>query len=196
MEAKFIDTDSMPHIVPAEINVDFFAAILGGDPRLAHQVVYFAPENSFYLYTYADDAFHPTTEAKLQALVSNYLIRCSQEMGTGVHFENLVTTFRDRKTLEKIVARAKALLMADQAFFTGADGRKRIVKGELVDPQAEPSYRLFVEKALVRCPDAKITVSDAFARYHTFCRQYGMNPLTRAEFKSLVADCDSRRIRT
>jgi hypothetical protein len=40
----------------------------------------------------------------------------------------------------------------------------------------------------VREPEGKVTVADAFHRNYEFCKSQGQQPLTRQEFKHLVAE--------
>src|SRR5438093_11373494 len=48
LEGTWTDADGLKHFIPAYLNEDFFAAILGGDKRSGHRVVYFPAENTFY----------------------------------------------------------------------------------------------------------------------------------------------------
>lgn len=188
MEATVPDVDGVARFIPAYLNEDFMAAMLGGDKRLGHQVVWCHQEETFYFYDCRVDAFCPTTEEKLKLLLSNYLIRCSQECGALVDITNLVVKFRQDDVLTKIVTKAKAVLEADSDFFSGKDGKRRMVNGKVIDPNEEPTYMVFVKRGIVRQPEAKLTVADAFHRYYKFCKDSGNQPLTKAEFKSLVAE--------
>ncbi len=188
MEATWTDSDGLKRFIPAYLNEDFFAAILGGDKELGHQVIWFPPEEAWYFYDYRVDAFCQTTEEKLKLLLSNYLIRCSQECGSLVDITNLVVKFRQDDVLQRIVDKAKAALEADRLFFRGTDGQRRFIDGKFIEPNEEPSYRQFVKKAVVRAHDATVTLQDAFHRYYQFCRDQQMQPLTRQEFKGLIAE--------
>jgi hypothetical protein len=134
------------------------------------------------------DAFCPTTEEKLKLLVSNFLIRCSQECNPLADITNLVVRIRQDESLERIVEKAKAVLEADRLFFEGKDGTRRFIDGKFIEPNEEPSYQLFVKRAIVKEPAGKVTVADAFHRYYEFCKSQGQQPLTRQEFKHLVAE--------
>lgn len=101
---------------------------------------------------------------------------------------NLVVRFRQEDTLQSVVNKAKAVLEADRLFFQGKDGYRRYVDGRYIGPDDEPSYQLFVKKSIVREPEGKVTVADAFHRYYEFCKSQGQQPLTRQEFKHLVAE--------
>src|SRR5438067_9483656 len=81
LEGTWTDADGLKRFIPAYLNEDFFAAILGGNTELGHQVVWCIQEETFYFFDYRVDAFCPTTEEKLKLLLSNYLVRGSQECG-------------------------------------------------------------------------------------------------------------------
>ena len=129
-----------------------------------------------------------TTLDKLKLLLSNYLVRCSQDCGWLVDITNLVVKFRQDGVLQRIVDKAKAVLEADRLFFQGKDGQRRYIDGKYIEPNEEPSYRVFVKKAIVREPKATVSLQDAFHRYFEFCRDHQMQPLTRQEFKGMVAE--------
>jgi hypothetical protein len=188
LETKYQDEELLVRTIPVMLNEDFFASSLGGDRRLGHHVVYYRPENTFYFYDYREDAYCPTTEAKLQMLVSNYLVRCAQDMGSLVDISNLMVEFRKTRILQSIVDKAKALLAADDQFFSKNTGNKRIIRGEIVDPNQEPLPKIFVFQALALHPDAAVTVTDCFQQYRQFCRSKGLNALERSEFKTIVAE--------
>jgi len=40
-----------------QLSADFFAAVLRGDKRLGHQVVWYAPEDTFYFHDFRVEAF-------------------------------------------------------------------------------------------------------------------------------------------
>ena len=188
MEGIWTDADGLKRFIPVSLNEDFFAAVLGGDKNLGHQVVWYSSEETFYFFDYRVDAFCPTTEEKLKLVLSNYLIRCSQDCGCLVDITNLVVKFRQDDVLQRIVSKARALLEADRSFFYGQDGQRRFIDGKYIEPNEESSYRLFVKRSIVREPEGKVTLQEAFHRYFEFCRDRQMQPLTRQEFKGLVAE--------
>ena len=53
-----------PQIICASINIDFFAAILGGRKDLSHQVIYYEPEMAWY-FKDSDAIFKQTTVERL-----------------------------------------------------------------------------------------------------------------------------------
>src|SRR5258705_8080117 len=48
LEMRQSTCDGFNLITPVSINTDFFAAMLGGDSKLGHSVIYFEPEMQFY----------------------------------------------------------------------------------------------------------------------------------------------------
>lgn len=188
MEGTWIDADGLKRFIPVHLNEDFFAGALGGDKSIGHQVIWFPPEETWYFFDYRVEAFCPTTEEKLKLLLSNYLVRCSQECGWSVDITNLVVKFRQDDVLQRIVDKAKAMLEADRLFFQRKDSQRRFIDGKYIEPNSEPSYRVFVKKSIVREPKATVSLQDAFHRYFEFCRDHQMQPLTRQEFKGLVAE--------
>ncbi len=188
MEATLLDPDGFGRFIPAYLNDDFFAAILGGDPRLGHRVIYFAPEERFYFFDWRVAAFCPTSEEKLKLLVSNYLLRCSQECAHCVDITSLVIRFRKDEVLNRVVTKAKALLEADAAFFSGKSGKHRMVNGKIINPLDASPHEIFVKNAIVQAPNGALTVTECYHQFYLFCRESGMIPPPRAEFQSLVVE--------
>ena len=173
--------------IPESVNDLAFASIVGGDRSLGHQVVYYPAEAQWYFQDVRfDSAFVPTSEEKLGILLSHYFIECSQ------HCHPLsakaVLKLRTPQTIKSVITTAKAMLEADGQFFSGKNGHRRYVDGRYIEANALPSYQLFVKRAIVRQPEGKVTVQDAFHRYYQFCKDNAMQPLTRSEFKDLVAE--------
>ena len=188
LEGTWVDGDGLKRWVPAYLNDDFFSAILGGDARLGHRVVYYPPEDTWYFYDYRVDAYRPTTEAKLKLLLSNYLIRCSQEMGCLVDVTNLVVKFRQDDVLQRIISKAKALLEADRLFFEGAEGHKRMVDGRIINPGDPPAHEQFIKRVIVQEASGTITLTDCYHKFLRYCREIGKIPPTRVEFQSVLVD--------
>jgi len=188
MVGSWTDPFQQTHVIPAHLNTDFFAGVLGGDPRLGHQVVYHSQEARWYYYDPMVDAFVPTTEAKLELLLSNQLIQCSQSCGRLVDVRPLVVTFREPKSLQVVIERGKAMLQADSLFFKGEEGKRRFVDGRFIEPTEDDSYRQFVKQAVVADSRASLVVADAFDQYRVFCSKNQLPALQRPEFKALVAE--------
>ena len=191
LEGRYEEEHGDTRYVPTAMNEDAWAAALGGRADLRLQLVYFPPEAQFYFYDYraaAGGAFCPTSAEKVGLLLSNYLMRCAQACPCSVDLENLVVKFRQPAALRSVVEKAKVILATCDTFFSGEKGARRLVKDKLIEPNAEPSYIQFVKKVIVRQPESKLTVADAFSRYHQFCEDSGEKALTRAEFKALVTE--------
>lgn len=105
-----------------------------------------------------------------------------------VDIKNLVVSFRKEDVLSSVILKAKAVLEAERFYFKGKDGHRCFIDGKYIDATEEPSYQQFVKKAIIREPEARLTVGDAFHRYYQFCKDNAMKLLTRAEFKALVAE--------
>ena len=76
LEHAYLDSDGWDRVSVVGMNDDFFAALLGGDRKLDHQVVFYVPEQQWYFYDCRFGCFVPTTEEKLMILLSQYLIHC------------------------------------------------------------------------------------------------------------------------
>ena len=81
LEMRKTSCDGFPYIPPASINVDFFAAMLGGDAALGHSVVYVEGEMEFYYLEPVLNIYKPTTPEKLQNYYRAMMLRCAQELG-------------------------------------------------------------------------------------------------------------------
>lgn len=184
----WIDSYQQTHTIPAHLNTDFFACLLSGSPQLGHTVVYFQQEARFFYYEPLHDAYCATTEAKLELLLSNELIRCSQACSRLTDIRPLVETFRNPTVLNSVIQRAKAMLQADTGFFQGKDGHRRYVDGKYLEPTDELSYRLFVKETITPDSCASVTLPEAFSRYVVFCARNHLSALQRTEFRALVAD--------
>jgi hypothetical protein len=188
LQRTFDDADGLTRFVPEQLNIDFFAAALAGDKALGHRVIFYLPEEIFYFFEPRLLCYCPTSEDKLVALLSSYLVRCAQDAGCLVNIQPLFSDFRKMEVLNAIVRRARALLAADLSFFKGEHGHRRLFNGKLIEPLAVPSYELFIKQTVTRKPHNAFTVSDAFSRYYQFCQALGVETLTRAEFKGFATE--------
>jgi hypothetical protein len=180
-----VDQDGLTHVTPAYLNDDFFCALI----RVHLQTVYFEPEQCWYYFDPVPDAYCPTSPAKLQLLLSNYLIRCAEDCGPLVDVTNLVVNFRKAEVLEGVIRKARAMNQCDDQFFMGEKGNRRLTNGRIIEPTDKPSYELFVERHLKREDCSALTVTETFARYYSFCKKHNIPPLTRADFKSMMIEC-------
>ena len=80
------------------------------------------------------------------------------------------------------------MLETERMFFEGKHGKRRNIDGRLIDPHETPGYVQFVKSSIVKVPDARLTIQDAFHSYWLYCKSQKQKPLTRQEFKHLVAE--------
>ena len=184
LELVTTDVYQFSNTSPISLNHDFFAAILGGDRKFGHHVVYYLPELQFYYFDPLEQAFKVTTPEKLQSLLRSWLIRCAEGLPKDVHILNLFQEFRSDSTMKVIVQRAKSILAADESFFSPESKHVRKEGPELPERLA----RVMVESMLERKEGAILTVTNA---YNLFCRlseQRNLNPIARTPFKELMVD--------
>ena len=62
-------SDGLKKINPLAPNLDFLAAILGGDTKMGHKVIYLEGEMQWYFLDQPNNIFKPTTAEKLANLL-------------------------------------------------------------------------------------------------------------------------------
>lgn len=154
---------------PYALNEDFFAAILGGQRELGHQVVYYEPEQLFYFRDSRDGLFHVTSEAKLKILLSQWLIHCATEMNGRVRADALFIMLRSDAVLKGIISRAKALLAADESFFNASSPNHRAEGPEKIQQIA----KLFVSEELEMDSDRAITAKECHEIFDQYLDEVG-----------------------
>lgn len=182
IEAK--QTHGMDYkIQPLAMNDDFFAAILGGDEKLGHKVVYLPGEMMFYFYDPKDKLFKPTTEEKLGNLLRGYLMKCAEELPDTVHKLGLFLQFRSEQQTKAIVNRAKSILAADHTFFeNAANQRNDAAKNALA------LIRAFVAEHLKPGENKAVTLTLCFNKYQEFCLVKEHPALPRKQFRPLIVN--------
>lgn len=152
------------------INVEFFAALLGGDSRLGHRVIYYPPEGRFY-YKDVDGIFHITTEGRLASLLAALLLRCAGEMPLTVDRRQLFVEFRDEQRLIEVVRKAHSTLSVAESFFGVDSVNSRVAGPESIDQTA----RSFVGSSVEVAEGAvRLTVGELFAAFLEYCRLNGV----------------------
>jgi len=174
--------DGINHITPIAPNIDFMAAILGGDRKLGHHIVYIETEMAFYYYDNRDQMYKATSSEKLGNQMRAYLIRCAEELGANVDKCNLFLDFRSEKTIRSIIHRAKSILAADGSYFSVESKHQRQQGPELYERVA----RAFVEQALERIPGETLLLTDAYLYFCEYLRKKNMPPVNRRVFKDLI----------
>jgi hypothetical protein len=106
------------------LNSDWWAAFLGGDHRLGHDVIYFVPESRFYFLDVVLGCYVPTSEGKVLLWASQSLQSRAWGQEASVATTILVN-FRTKKVMDEIISKAKAVLAAESGFFNGPDARPR-----------------------------------------------------------------------
>jgi hypothetical protein len=175
--------DGLKRINPLSPNLDFLGAILGGDERLGHKVIYLEGECQFYYLDQPGGIFKPTSDQKLGNLLRAYLIRCAEELPDSVHKLNLFLEFRSDKTIRAVIQRAKSILAADHTFF-GVDSKHQRQKGPEIH---ERLAKVFVEQVLEREPGEVLTLTNAHLVFTEYLRQKSMVPVKRSMFKGMFA---------
>jgi len=174
--------DGFNRINPIDLNIDFFASILGGDKRLGHSVVYFEPEMQWF-FKDSDTIFKPTSPEKLQNLYRGYMIRCAQETNSETDKLNLFREFRSDKVAKAVVHRAKSILAADSSFFSPTSPHQRLKGPELHEKLA----RKYVDELLSAQSGQVLQLHDAYMAFCFFLKKRDLEPVKRSDFKAIVA---------
>ncbi len=125
------------------------------------------------------DAFCPTTDKKVEVLLSNYLVKCAENMRGNVDASVLIKDHRRAQVRSAFVKRVRTVLEADPRFFKGVDAPRRFLHGRTVQPALSASPEDFVHRAFVPLQGPSVFVSEA---YQGFLRHCQMENLARVEF--------------
>ena len=177
-EETVVGLHGSPVIRACVINEDFFAAMLGGDKSLGHRMVHL-PGEGFLYHDPKVNAFSITSDQKVEILLSNYLIKCAEDMGRNVDSKMLVKDHRRPSVLAGIVNRAKTVLEADLHFFEGINGARRHAHGIIIQPAAISAPEDFIHHAFTRSEGGSVVVGEAYQEFLRYCQ---MGNLTRVEF--------------
>lgn len=175
--------EGLKRIHPLAPNIDFLAAILGGDEKMGHKVIYLEAESQFYYLDQPSNIFKPTSDEKLGNLLRAYLIRCAEELPNTVHRLNLFLEFRSDKTIRAIVHRAKSILAADYTFFSVESKHQRQQGPELHERIA----RVFAEQVLERQPGEILPLTTAYLVFCEYLKQKSMDPVKRGVFRGMFS---------
>ena len=175
--------DGFKKINPMAPNLDFLAAILGGDEKMGHKVIYLEGEMQWYYLDQPSNIFKPTTPEKLGNLLRALLIRCAEQLPDSVHKLNLFLEFRSDKTIRAVVHRGKSILAADHTFFSPESKHARLKGVEVHERVA----RVFVEQVLERQPGEVLTLTGACLVFTEYLRLKSMVPVKRSIFKGMFA---------
>ena len=164
--------------IPLILNEDFFAAILAGERRLGHRMVY-CPGDGFCFYDPRVDAFCPTTDSKVELLLSNYLLKCGEALEPFAETRLLFTEHRRPSVLNRIVNKAKTVLEADSRFFEGVNAARKYANGRVLQPATVSASEDFIHNAFTRSEGGSVIVGEAYQEFLRYCQ---MGNLTRVEF--------------
>jgi len=173
--------------IPAILNEDFFAALLAGEKRLGHRMVH-CPGDGFWFYDPRVDAFCPTSDSKVELLLSNYLVKCGEALEPFANTRLLLTEHRRPAVLSRIVNKAKTVLEADHRFFEGANGQTRYIEGKRLLALPEPSPRLFIKSAVARQEGALMSASEAYLAYAVYCDRHNLPKAEYSVFKASAGE--------
>ncbi len=165
--------------IPLILNEDFFAALLTGEQRLGHRMVY-CPGDGFWFYDPRVDAFCPTTDRKVELLLSNYLVKCGEALEPFADTRLLFTEHRRPPVLNRIVNKAKTVLEADSRFFEGSNAARKYTNGRVLQPATVSAPEDFIHNAFTRAEGGSVIVGEAYQEFLRYCQ---MGDLTRVEFK-------------
>ncbi|NDJ14054.1 MAG: hypothetical protein EBY17_23155 [Acidobacteriia bacterium] len=170
METTETDSNGLQLTRIVALNVEFFAALLGGDSRLGHRVIFYPPEGRFY-YKEVDGIFHVAAEGRLASLLAALLLRCAGEMPLTVDRRPLFVEFREEQRLIEVVRKSRSTLAVAEGFF-GVDSVNRRAAGpESIDQTA----RSFVDSSVeIAEGTMRLTVGELFAAFLEYCRLNGV----------------------
>ena len=174
--------DQFSHqVLPITINIDFFAACLGGRKDLGHSVIYYESEMQWYFKDW-DGVFKPTSPEKLMNLYRALMMKCCEEMPGNVNKLNLFHEFRSDRNAKAVVQRAKSILAASPEFFSATSNNLRIRGIEMFERVA----RKFVSELLTSEPGEILRVNDAFAVFRRLLKEREMPDIKRSDFKAVL----------
>ena len=184
VEIRDVLNDGQTIVTPVSINVDFFAAVLGGDRRLGHSVVYYEPEMAWYYREPHLQLYKTTTADKLMNLYRGLLQRAAQELPKENNVLNLCIEFRSDKNAKAVVSRAKSILAADASFFSATSPNQRIQGPEL----HERLMRKLVETMLEPSAESNLTMTQAYNCFCSLAELRQLGTLKRSIFKATMTD--------
>lgn len=185
LETKYRDSIDLEHVNPIALNEIFFAAILAGDVKLGHKLVFYLPDQQFYFKDPAEGGkFKPTTEAKLKTVLSLYILQCAEELSDPSPKFNLFVLFRKDQELQKIVDKAKSLLSADKSFFSLASPNIRVEGAEAYGKAA----KVFVNSWVEMLPGRYLTVTESYLAFKEYCEKNGLLVVDRRLFQDLIVE--------
>ena len=167
---------------PRVLNEDFFAAILGGEKRLGHRMVHL-PGEGFLFYDPKVDAFCSVSDEKVEILLSNYLLKCAEQMGSDVDTKPLFQDHRRPMALAAVVKKARSLLAASREFFQGANAPALKLNDRILRVSSVTTSEDFIHRAIAPMQGAVVVVSEAYQGFLRHCHTENLVRMEFGEFK-------------
>jgi len=167
------------------INTLFFAALLGGDRRLGHDVIYFIPEGRFYFVDPLIACYVPTTEVKMRF----YLTHVLQERVWGYDADDaqlILEQFCTPKVLDTIIDQAKALLGAERGFFKGPRAYPRLTVENQESADIAATVRSFIKNQIDTDETSILTITECMNGLKTYSQETGVSLPSIKEVKAIV----------
>jgi hypothetical protein len=134
------------------------------------------------------NAFANTSDQKVEILLSNYLIKCAEDMGRNVDSKMLVKDHRRPSVLTGIVKRAKTVLEADLRFFEGINGARRHAHGIIIQPSTISAPEDFIHHAFTRSEGGSVVVNEAYQEFLRYCQVENLTRVEFTEFKRVARE--------
>jgi len=157
-------------------NIDTLAAILGESPA---GVVYSKSLEGFFFKDYSVEAYRPTSEGRLSALVKRIML----EAYANAPRPNGERILEIRVLSDAVIAAAKIILEVESDFFKGPNGCRRYSAGCYIEPVELPLCRIFLDEQIVREDQSVLKLGDAYHRYYEFCSKRSADALPKPSFR-------------
>jgi len=167
------------------INTLFFAALLGGDKRLGHDVVYYGPESTFYFNDPLIGRYAPTTDAKIRFYLNHVL----QDRAWGCDTDEaqiILENFCAPKVLDAIIDQAKALLAAEKGFFEGPRAYPRFTMDTQSSKDLGATVKSFLKKQIGTDETSILTITECMTGVKEYLKKSNANLPHNKEIKTIV----------
>ena len=186
-EAHSKDPFEQTKFKSALLNEDFFAAMLAGEQGLGHRIVYEA-ETGFWFHDVRVDLFRLASSVKMELLLSNYLVKCAEALGSGADQALLVTHYRESHLIKRIVEKSKAVLEVDSEFFAAKHGNSRILNGRVVASSLLKAPEEFILSAFQPEEGSSVLVNEAYQEFLCYCQLGNLKSVEFKEFKQIARE--------
>ena len=171
----------------ALINEDFFAAMLGGEKGLGHKIVY-EEQSGFWFLDPKVDLFRLASPLKMELLLSNYLVKCLEAMGSRVDQTQFARDYLEPHLIKRIVEKSKVVLEVDSSFFNGEHAHSRILNGRVLSPLLINPPEEFIMSAFQPEEGCSVLVTDAYQEFLCYCQLGNFQRIKFKEFKEIAKE--------